>query len=201
MKHFELKGFLSAIAMERERMHWELEDSEGEVTETVLSQEEKVNALRELFRTEGGIDAVGRYVKESQARVQARKEEKAYAERHLKIEEEDLADFLWLVNEALEQEDLDKVKGKFGYSFTAHTSVTTKADNKMIKELFHEKVMAVIRESGVVPEDITITLSASSSLLPEGAEKPQWYNTTTRGKAKFLKPRKQVQEDLSSDEF
>ena len=202
MNKFEMTQFLCAMRNEREAIHYELEDNGGEYTSSVLSREQKLASLREMFKQEGGIDAIGRYMKEGQDKVQNWKNEKAYAERHLKIEESNLADDLELINEALEAEDIQQAKGKFGYSFTSHVSVTTKADNKMIKELFYGAVEQVIRESGVVPEDITFSLSASSSLLPEGADKPQWYNTTSRGKATFRKPRKeQKEDDLVSDEF
>ena len=184
---------------ERDALHYELEENGGEITDNVLTREEKIANLRELFKQEGGVDAAGRYLKEGQDKVQGWKDEKAFAERHLKAEENKLADDLELINEALEQEDIQQIKGKYGYSFTSHISVTTKADNKMIKEKFYDAVEQVVRESGVVPEDITFTLSASSSLLPEGAEKPEWYNTTSRGKATFRKPRKS--EDLTTDEF
>lgn len=200
MNHFDMKNFLLRMKAEREMLHYRLDENGGEVTGEILSREEKIANLRELFKQEGGIDAAGRYLKAGQANVQMWKDEKAYAERHLKAEEESLAEDLELINEALEAEDIDKIKGKAGYSFTQHMSVTTKADNKMIKERFHSAVEQIVRESGVIPEDITISLSASSSLLPEGAEKPEWYNTTTRGKAAFRKPRTD-DSDLTSDEF
>lgn len=186
-------------------IHWELEENGGEVTEEVLSMEEKVKTLVEIFKSEGGVDAVGRYVKYGQDKVASRRAEKEYAERHLKAEEEEQAKFLELVDKALHEAGLDKAKGDFGYSFTQHTSVTTKVDNKRIKELFHEKAEAVLRNSGVIPEDVTISLSASVSRLPEGTEKPEWYNTTSVGKATFRKPRKaddhEVKDEFTTNEF
>lgn len=196
-----MRDFLFALQRERQMLHWDLEDSEGEVTESVITREAKIAQLRAIFKSEGGIDAIGRYVKMGQDMVQARKDEKAYAEKHLKIEEEEQAKLLELVNEALEEEDLANVKGDFGYSFTQHISTTTKVDGKLIKERFYDKVEKLIRESGVVPDDVTFSLSASISRLPEGAEKPEWYNTISVGKATFRKPRKVDEDEFKINDF
>lgn len=201
MTRMEVEMFLMRMAQERMLLHATLEANEGEVTQEVLSQEEIVQNLTEIFKSEGGIDAVGRFVKSGQDKIAARKAEKEYAERHLKAEENEQERFLSLINIALETDGLDKVKGDFGYSFTAHTSTTTKPDNKLIKELFYDKVEKVIRESGVVPEDITFTLSASATRLSEDLVKPEWYNTTSVGKATFRKPRKADDTEFTMTDF
>lgn len=188
------------LAQERMVLHTSLDESEGEITQDILSQQEIIDTLSEIFESEGGIDAVGRYVKQSQDAIADRKAEKEYADRHLKAEENELAKFLVLVDLALRQSQKDKIKGSYGYSFSQHVSVSTKADNKMIKEMFYDKVSEAIK--GVVPDDITFTLSASVSRLPEGAEKPEWYNTTSISKAIFRKPRKpQNEEEFTSSDF
>ena len=191
--------FLLRMAREREMLHWTLEESEGELTEEALSQQEIIDSLVEMFKSEGGADAVGRYAKRCQDDIASRKAEKEYAERHLRADEDSYARFLELVNKALEMAEMDKIKGDFGYSFTSHTSVTTKVDGKVLKERFFDKVEKVVRESGVIPNDVTFSLSASISRLQEGAEVPEWYNTTTVGKATFRKPRKA--KDEQKEEF
>lgn len=201
MNYREMRDFLFALQRERQMLHWDLEDSEGEVTESVMTREEKIAQLRAIFKSEGGIDAVGRYVKMGQDMIQARKDEKAYAEKHLKIEEDQQAIFLELVNEALEEEDLEKVKGDYGYSFSQHISTTTKVDSKLLKEKFYDKVERLIRTSGIVPEDVTFSLSASVSKLPEGADRPEWYNTVSVGKATFRKPKKADDEEFKINDF
>jgi hypothetical protein len=158
MTRYEVEMFLTRLMQERMLQEAMLEESEGEVTEAILTQQEIIDKLAEIFESEGGIDAVGRYVKQSQDSIAARKAEKEYAERHLRAEEKDLATFLECVDFALQKAQKDKVKGQYGYSFTQHTSVSTKADNKMIKELFYDKVADAIK--GLVPKDITFTLSA-----------------------------------------
>lgn len=195
MTYREMEMFLMRLAREREMLHWALEESEGEVTDEILSYQEKVDTLAEIFKSEGGADAVGRYTKYSQDKIAARKAEKEYVERHLKADEESHALFLELVNKALEKAELDKIKGHYGYSFSSHTSVTTKVDTKVLKEKFFDRVEQVVRASGVIPDDVTISLSASVSRLPEGAERPEWYNTTSVGKATFRKPRKASEQD------
>lgn len=202
MTYREMEMFLMRLAWEREMLHLSLEEAEGEVTEDVLTQQDKIDRLVEIFKSEGGADAVGRYTKYSQDKIASRKAEKEYAERHLKIEEDQHAIFLELVNKALEKADVDKIKGHYGYSFTSHTSVTTKVDTKMLKDRFYDKVERVVRASGVIPDDVTFSLSASVSRLPEGAEKPEWYNTTSVGKATFRKPRKaEDKEEFNFTEF
>lgn len=192
--------FLMQMAREREMLHWTLEENGGEMTEEAISQEEKIDKLAEIFESEGGIDAVGRFVKYGEDKINARKAEKEYAERHMKAEEKEQERFLGLIDAALKKAQTDKVKGSFGYSFTQHTSTTCKPDNKMIKDLFYEKAEQVLRESGAIPNDVTFSLSASVSRLPEGALKPHWYNTTSVGKATFRKPRK-PDEDFKYNEF
>lgn len=195
MTRYEVEMFLSRLMQERMLQESMLEENGGEMTESVLTQQEIIDNLAEAFESDGGIDAVGRYVKQSQDSIAARKAEKEYAERHLRAEENNLATFLECVDYALQKSQKDKVKGQYGYSFTQHTSVSTKPDNKVIKELFFDKVEKVIRDSGVVPDDITFSLSASATRLAEGAKKPEWYNTTSVGKAVFRKPRKsQIEE-------
>lgn len=201
MTRYEVEMFLTRLMQERMLQEAMLEESEGEVTEAILTQQEIIDKLAEIFESEGGIDAVGRYVKQSQDSIAARKAEKEYAERHLRAEEKDLATFLECVDFALQKAQKDKVKGQYGYSFTQHTSVSTKADNKMIKELFYDKVADAIK--GLVPKDITFTLSASVSKLSEGEDRPEWYNTTSVGKATFRKPKKaeNVEDEFNVSDF
>lgn len=195
MTRREVEMFLMQIAREREMLHWALEDGAGEVTEDVAAQEEKINQLVEIFKSEGGIDAVGRFVKYGQDKISARKAEKEYAERHLKAEEKEQANFLALINKALKKANLENAKGHYGYSFTQHVSCTTKVDNKKIKELYYTKVDKVLQDSGILPKDITFSLSASVTKLEEGDDLPEWYNVAEIDKATFRKPTKAKEGD------
>jgi hypothetical protein len=92
----------------------------------------------------------------------------------------------------------EKTKGDFGYSFTQHITSSTKPDQKLIRELFYKDVEKAIREAHVCPEHITFTLSASSSLLKEGEDMPDYFTTTSKSRATFRKPR---HVDNTPDEF
>jgi hypothetical protein len=130
------------------------------------------------------------------------KEEEKYIKRQQARSENFQEDVLECINISLEFLGEEKMKGKFGYSFTQHIASSTKPDTKLIKELFYKDVEKAIRDAHVCPDHITFTLSASSSLLKEGEDKPDYFTTTTRARAKYLKPRKsKEQEELKTDEF
>ena len=61
-----------------------------------------------------------------------------------------------------------------------------------------EEWIKAIREAHVCPEHITFTLSASSSLLKEGEDMPDYFTTTSKSRATFRKPR---HVDNTPDEF
>jgi hypothetical protein len=67
--------------------------------------------------------------------------------------------------------------------------------------MYYKEVEKVIRESGVVPEHITFTLSASSTLLKEGEEMPDYLVTTSRARATYRKPRKADDDEFSQNDF
>lgn len=196
MKLQEVREAIIRLRMAKEALDIELYDNDGEVTESVLDKQRYIADVKSILEN-GGIDHLGRLIKSVETDIQNRKNEKAYVERQIKRSESFKENLLELANTALEELQQEKIKGDFGYSFTAHTSVTTKPNNKLIKELYYEKAEKVLRESGVVPKDITFSLSASVSLLDENEKKPEWYNISEVGKATFRSPKK----DTSADEF
>ena len=56
-----------------------------------------------------------------------------------------------------------------------------------------------IREARVCPDHITFTLSASSALLKEGEDMPDYFTTTSRARATYREPLKK--EDNTKEEF
>lgn len=194
MRPREIQDALHRLREEKFRLEAEYEENGGEVTEATMSREQAIADIKTLLMSKDGIDSLGRLIRSNTDDIQGYKDEKKHLDSQIKRIEGYNEWLLGLVNGILEESDEDVVKGNLGYSFTQHTSVTTKVDNKMIRERFHEKALAAIRSAGI-PADVTISLSASISSLPEGSELPEWYSMSSVGKATFRKPRKAKEED------
>lgn len=178
------------------------EENGGEVTEETSSMEEMKGAILYMMEN-GGVDHLARLLNSVKADIDQYKAEQDFLKRQQKKSENFQEDILECVNIAMEELGAEKMKGDFGYSFTQHVASSTKPDTKLIKELFYEDVERAIRAANVCPEHITFTLSASSSKLKEGEEMPDYFTTTSRGRATFRKPRKadDTQEEFSMNDF
>lgn len=176
----------------------EYEENGGEVTESTLYKEEMAAAIRFMIANGGGVDGLGRLLNSVKADIDQYKAEIDYLKRQQKKSESFQEDILEAINMAMEEMGTEKTKGDFGYSFTQHIASSTKPDTKLIKELFYADVEKAIRDAHVCPEHITFTLSASSTLLKEGEEMPDYFTTTSRARATYRKPRKA---DETKDEF
>lgn len=185
----EINEILRRLQEEKWRLQQELEENEGEVTESVLTREQAIADLKKLLMSPEGVDSLGRLIRSNKDDIETFKGEKKAVETKIKKTEGYNDWLLELVDECLKECECDKASGKLGYSFTQHTSVTTEVDKKMLKDMFYEKAMEAIRATDI-PQDVTISLSASISLLPEGSERPEWYNTTTVGRATPRMPKK-----------
>lgn len=185
----EINEILRRLQEEKWRLQQELEENEGEVTESVLTREQAIKDIKALILSPEGVDSLGRLIRSNKDDIETFKGEKKAVETKIKKTEGYNDWLLELVDECLKECECDKASGKLGYSFTQHTSVTTEVDKKMLKDMFYERAMEAIRATDI-PQDVTITLSASVSLLPEGADRPQWYNTTTIGRATPRMPKK-----------
>lgn len=185
----EINEILRRLQEEKWRLQQELEENEGEVTESVLTREQAITDLKKLLMSPEGVDSLGRLIRSNKDDIETFKGEKKAVETKIKKTEGYNDWLLELVDECLKECECDKASGKLGYSFTQHTSVTTEVDKKMLKDMFYEKAMEAIRATDI-PQDVTISLSASVSLLPEGSERPEWYNTTSVGRATPRMPKK-----------
>lgn len=196
----EINEAVKRLREEKWRLQTELEENGGEVTDSVLSREQIISDIKDLLMSPEGVDSLGRYIRSNQDEIQSYKDEKKFIDTRIKNAESYNNFLLGLVDDCLKECESDKAKGNHGYSFTQNTSVTTKVDTRMLKERFHEKAMEAIRNTDI-PKDITITLSASVSSLPEGSELPEWYNVSSVGKATFRKPRKATEEEFKEHDF
>lgn len=198
MKAKEVQEITERLREEKWRLQRELEENGGEVTEAVLTRQQTIADLKALLRSPEGVDSLGRLMRSNKDEIDTIKGEMKFLGNQVKQIEGYNEWLLEVANEAMEEMDEDKVKGALGYSFTRHTSVTTEVDKAMLKELFYEKAIEAIRKTDI-PQDVTITLSASVSALPEGAELPEWYNVSSVGRATLRMPRKP--KEPKKDEF
>lgn len=198
MKYKEMRDALYELKRIQFSLANEYEENGGEVTESTLYKEEMAQAIRFMIANGGGIDGLGRLLNSVKAEIDQYKAEIDYLKRQQKKSEGFQEDILECINMAMEEMGVEKTKGDFGYSFTQHIASSTKPDTKLIKELFYADVEKAIRDAHVCPEHITFTLSASSTLLKEGEEMPDYFTTTSRARATYRKPRKA---DETKDEF
>ena len=176
----------------------EYEQNEGEVTDSTMEKEEMISTIRYMLAN-GGVDQLARLLNTGKADIDQYKEEQKFLKRQQEKQENFQEDILECINIAMEELGEEKVKGDFGYSFAQHSSSSTKPDTKLIKELFYKDVEKAIREARVCPDHITFTLSASSTLLKEGEDMPDYFTTTSRARATYRKPLKK--EDNTKEEF
>jgi hypothetical protein len=176
----------------------EYEENGGEVTESTMLKEQMIESIRYMLEN-GGVDQLARLLNSVKSDIDQYKAEQEFLKRQQKKSENFQEDILECINMSLEELGAEKMKGDFGYSFTQHIASSTKPDTKLIKELFYKDVEKAIRDAGVCPDHITFTLSASSTLLKEGEEMPDYFTTTSRARATYRKPPKK--EDTTKDEF
>lgn len=176
----------------------EYEDNGGEVTQSTIDKEEMIATIKYMLENEG-TDKLARLLNSVDADIEQYKNEQKYLKRQQEKCENFREDILECTDIALRALGKDKLKGDFGYSFTQHITSSTKPDQKMIREMFYKDVERAIRDAKVCPDHITFTLSASSSLLKEGEDMPDYFTTTSRSRATFRKPLKK--QDNTPEEF
>lgn len=180
----EALGALKSINYQLEDLYTE---NGGEVTDTTELLEDRKKALADLL-TDEGVDDLGRYLKSLEDRKEAYKAEKAKLASLEKANESSIEAVKAMVGDILRETGRDKVKGAF-YSFAPYTSVKTAADKELLDNKYKQICIDAIREAGV-PGYITLSLGASSSLVPAGEELPDVFVVTETPTSKFTKPRK-----------
>ena len=163
-------------------------ENEGEVTEETEQLEAQISGLKELL-TKDGIDLLGAWLKAKEDRKKALKAEKDYITRQMAAIDESMEFIKEKVNQILVATGQEKVKGDRGYSFAATISTKTEVDKDVLKDIFQEEVNEAVKD--ILPPDVTITLGASVSKLPDDPDfiLPPWYNRTEKPSVRFTKPR------------
>ena len=163
-------------------------ENEGEVTEETEQMEAQISGLKELLTGEG-IDLLGGWLKAKEDRKKSLKAEKDYITRQMSAIDETIDFIKTKVNQILVATGQEKVKGSRGYSFAATTSTKTEVNKDVLKDLFQEAVNEAVAD--ILPPDVTITLGASVSKLPNDPDLilPAWYTQTEKPSVRFTKPR------------
>lgn len=188
MNHSKLQEALRTLDRLKEQLDAELTESEGEVTEQIVTDLEAKEALKELL-TKEGIDYLGGWLKAVEDEKEAHKIEKVYVERRLKNCEWTIDHIRSLMNETLVAAELTEAAGAYGYKFKVGTKTETTVNKTIINERYRDVIYEAAHTAGV-PADITISLDASISKVAEGDAIPDYYTRTVTGRAGFTKPRK-----------
>lgn len=165
-------------------------ENEGVCDEASDQMEEQIRILKELLTTEG-IDSLGRWLKAKEDEIKSLKAEKDYITRKINAATGTIDYIKTQMNKILTAAQMEEIKGANGYKFQVTTSTKTEVDKEILKELFQDKVEKKLRggKNPVIPADVTFSLGASVSLVPEGAVLPSYYIRTSSPSCKFSKPR------------
>lgn len=188
MNNREINELIETLSLTTRTFENYMIEQEGEFDENAEQMEEQIEVLKELLTTEG-IDSLGRWLKAKEDEVKSIKAEKDYITRRIKACEGTIDYIKTQMERVLKSADLEEIKGSNGYKFARTTSVKTEVNKETLKAIYQDNVEKALRESYIIPDDVTITLGASVSALPEGAILPCYYNRTETPSVKFTKPR------------
>ena len=165
-------------------------ENDGVCDEASDKMEEQIGILKDLLTTEG-IDSLGRWLKAKEDEIKSLKAEKDYITRKINAATGTIDYIKSQMNKLLKASGMEEIKGANGYKFQVTTSIKTEVNKEILKELFLDKVEKKLRggKNPVIPADVTFSLGASVSLVPEGAVLPSYYIRTSSPSCKFSKPR------------
>lgn len=165
-------------------------ENDGVCDEASDQMEEQIGILKELLTTEG-IDSLGRWLKAKEDEIKSLKAEKDYITRKINAATGTIDYIKTQMNKILTAAQMQEIKGANGYKFQVTKSIKTEVNKEILKELFLDKVEKKLRggKNPVIPADVTFSLGASVSLVPEGAVLPSYYIRTSSPSCKFSKPR------------
>lgn len=165
-------------------------ENDGVCDEASDQMEEQIGILKGLLTTEG-IDSLGRWLKAKEDEIKSLKAEKDYITRKINAATGTIDYIKTQMNKILTAAQMEEIKGANGYKFQVTTSTKTEVDKEILKALFLDKVEKKLRggKNPVIPADVTFSLGASVSLVPEGAVLPSYYKRTSSPSCKFSKPR------------
>ena len=187
MDYKDLQDILSTLDYTSYKLETLYVENEGEVTDETELLEGQVEAMKTLLNGEG-VDFLGRWLKGKEDKKKAIKAEKDYLSRQIEAIDKTISFIKAKINEVMVATGCEKVKGSLGYSFATTVSTTTSVDKDLLNELYGMRLMEACLEVGI-PDDVTVTLGASVSKVPEGEELPVYYTRTETPTVRFTKPR------------
>lgn len=186
MDYKELQDIISTLEYTSYKLEETYVENEGEVTEETELMEGEITAMKTLLNTEG-VDLLGRWLKGKEDRKKALKAEKDYLTRQMEAIDKTIDFIKAQMFKVMDATGQEKIKGSLGYSFALATSVKTEVDKELLKEYYQEQVNEALKD--ILPPDVSVTLTASVSMLDEGAELPGYYSRTETPTIRFTKPR------------
>ena len=141
--------------------------------------------MKALLNSEG-VDFLGRWLKGKEDKKKSIKAEMDYLKRQAEAIDKTIAFIKAKITEVMKATGCEKVKGSLGYSFATTVSVTTSVDNDLLCEMYQAKVEDAVKD--ILPDDVSIKLSASVSKLAEGTKLPEYYNRDKNDTVRFTKP-------------
>ena len=187
MDYKDLQDILSTLDYTSYKLETLYVENEGEVTDETELLEGQVEAMKTLLNGEG-VDFLGRWLKGKEDKKKAIKAEKDCLTRQIEAIDKTISFIKAKINEVMVATGCEKVKGSLGYSFATTVSTTTSVDKDLLNELYGMRLKEACLEVGI-PDDVTVTLGASVSKVPEGEELPIYYERTETPTVRFTKPR------------
>ena len=186
MDYKEMQDLLSTLDYTSYQLENTYAENGGEVTDETELLEGQVSAMKALLNSDG-VDFLGRWLKGKEDRKKALKAEKDYISRQIEATDKTIAFIKAKINEVMTATGCEKVKGSLGYSFATTVSTKTEVDKDLLLDMFLAKVEDAVK--GILPDDVTVSLSASVSKVQEGQELPAYYRQTETPTVRFTKPR------------
>lgn len=191
MDYNEFKDAMAHLEWAAYKLEEAYTENEGEVTEETELLEDEIASLKTLLTTEG-VDFLGRWLKSKEDAKKALKAEKDYVSKKIEAVDGTIAFIKEKITQVMGETNTEKLKGSLGYSFSLTTSTKTEVKKELLNELYAERVQEALLD--ILPEDVTVTLGASISKVPEGQEVPIYYNVTETPTVRFTKPRGKKEE-------
>lgn len=164
-----------------------LEENGGEITDEIQEMMDAIDSLNETLFNEGAADDVARHMVRIQDFAEQVKAERDVLDRKVKRMAESVERRKLLLRRLLDRSGDAELKGT--YTIKAYDSRTTKANNKLINELFRPRVEDALRSFTAEHPDISVELKGSATAAKELAELPEWYVTEEKDTIKIIKPR------------
>ncbi len=182
----DIKATIANISRTKWELENQLEENGGELTPELLEQMDLLEDLKAALTD--GVDDLGRWLKSVQDEAAALKAEADAAARKVKSIKgyEDYVKFL--IGQAMDALEQDKVKGSF-YGFARTTSTKSEVLTEALDDAYLPLVKQALAEAGL-PSWVEVKIKATTTGLREaGGDALAFLEETTAPAIRFTKPR------------